>query len=308
MKVVTVFGGAGFLGRYVVQELARAGWVIRVVTRKPESAKYLKTSGAVGQVVIEQWKKSDKPEDFITRGGAAVNLIGALFERNGGDFKKLHTDIPAMIAASAARLGVKKLVHVSALGVDKAEGSKYAKTKLEGEKAVTAAFPDAVILRPSVIFGPGDGFFGLFASMSGFSPVLPLVGGGVTKFQPVYAGDVARVIRNAVTEDPAPGVYELGGPEVITMKRAVELTLQYAGRERKLVNIPFPLASVIAVFTGILPKPLLTCDQVKLLRTDNVVSPGAKGFESLGITPTPISAIVPESLARFRKLKFKTAK
>lgn len=302
-KVACVFGGTGFVGRQVVRELAAKGVVIKVATRVPERAYFLKPAGAVGQVVPFQCDYNDASSIEAAVEGAdfVVNCIGVLFEKGKKQkFQHIHADLPAMIAKACKKAGVERFVHISALGVDKGT-SKYAKTKLEGEKNVRSNFSEATILRPSIIFGEDDSFFNMFAEMARYSPVLPLIGGGQTKFQPVFVGDVADAVMASLTKMEAQGqIYELGGPEVVSFKDVYERLFHYTGRRRCLVSIPFGLAKVEATFMSLLPKPPLTRDQVESLKTDNVVSKTAQGLGDLGVTSTAMDVILPTYLQSYR--------
>lgn len=313
-KIVTIFGGTGFLGRQVVRELAERGLTVKIATRAPESAYFLKTSGVVGQVVPFSCKYSDpnsvrnavKGSDFV------VNCIGILFEkRKRSRFQSAHVDIPAMISKACADEQVSRFCHVSALACDKGT-SKYAKTKAEGEKAVLANYPKATILRPSVIFGEDDNFFNMFAELSRYVPCLPLIGGGKTKFQPVFVGDVADAAVKAIL-DPSEKfqgkTYQLGGPDVVNFKEIYQILFKYTQRKRKLVFFPFGFAKFEAAFLSLLPKPLLTPDQVESLKTDNIVEESALGFREFDINPKSMDLILPEYLdhykpgGKFSKLK-----
>lgn len=303
-QTVTIVGGSGFLGRYVVRELARAGYRLRVICRDPQGAAHLKTAGDLGQIVISHGDLA-RPETVISQlagSFAVVNLVGVLFESRRQRFSVLHAQGAERLAQAASMARVPNFVQISALGVEKAVSSNYARTKMLGERAVLAAFPQAVILRPSVIFGPEDDFFNRFARMAQYSPFLPLVGGGHTRFQPVYVGDVAEAVR-AVLENPSSRgkVYELGGPEIMSFRRVLEYVCEVTGRNPALISLPFPLASLGAAFAEFLPSPPLTRDQVRLLKCDNIVDEGALTLASLGIRPTPASLVVPEYLARFRR-------
>lgn len=305
-KTATVFGGTGFVGTQVVRELARRGIRVKVAARVPESAYFLRTCGVVGQVVPLACDYSD---DAISRAIAGsdyvVNCTGILFEKRKGDFAKVHTDRPAVMAASCARLGAVRFVHISALGVESAK-SKYALSKLEGEKAVLKEFPAATILRPSVIFGEGDSFFNRFARMAALSPALPLIGGGKTKFQPVYVGDVADAVMAALTlpdvgrTSPQGQIYELGGPEILSFREVYERLFAQTGQTRALVTIPWWGAKVLAAFAGMLPNPPLTRDQVESLKTDNVVNSSALGLNDLGLSATALGVILPRYLGLYR--------
>lgn len=301
-KVATVFGGSGFIGRYVVKRLAAQGFVVRVAVRDPESALFLKTTGAVGQIV--PLYAPVEHEAQVTRAveGAeiVVNLTGILNERRKGDFYRVHTEGAKRVAQSAAHSGVLQLVHVSAIGADAESLSDYARSKGQGEQAVRGAFAKAVILRPSILFGAEDQFFNRFAAMAMISPVVPIVGGG-TKFQPVYVGDVADAVLAAISGENAAGkVFELGGPWVKTFRELIEYMLKTIERHRRIIDLPEPLARFNALFLEHLPGKLLTLDQIKLLRRDNIVAPGALDLASLGITAAPLDIIVPSYLSRFR--------
>lgn len=303
-RVVTVFGASGFIGRHLVNRLAQDGFVIRAAVRDVEAALFLKTAGTVGQIVIVQANVTNPASVAAAVEGAdaVVNLVGILAE--GGrkrTFQRLHVDGAANIAAAAARAGVKRLVQVSAIGADGASESAYARSKAAGEAAVRAAFADATVVRPSVVFGPEDRFFNLFALLTRFSPVLPLFGKGETRFQPVYVVDVAKAIAAALTNPATRGnTYELGGPRVYTFRELMGLVLDETRRCRLLMPVPFALASLKAWFLEKMPNPLLTRDQVKLLKRDNVVAADALGFAALGLEPAAAETILPTYLARYR--------
>lgn len=300
--VVTVFGGTGFIGRYLVRRLAKTGATIRVASRNPHRAKHLRTAGVVGQIVpIAVDINSDASVQAAVAGAkAAVNLIGILFESGKSRFQNVQAEAPGRIARASAAAGVTALVQVSAIGADANARSSYASTKGEGEAAVRAAFPNAVILRPSIVFGPEDGFFNRFGRMATLLPFLPLVGGGHTKFQPVYVGNVADAIVKALIDPALAGkTYELGGPRVYSFKELLEYILAETGRKRALVTLPFGLAALQGTFLQLLPNPPLTRDQVELLKSDNVVSPGALTLADLGISPTAVETIVPTYLDKF---------
>jgi len=301
--IVTVFGGSGFIGRYVVQRLARAGWSVRVAVRHPVRAGFLKPLGDVAQITPLCVALQDKEAVAAALAGAdaAVNLVGILFEGGRQRFQAVQAEGAGTVAAAAAAAGVKALVHVSSIGADQASPSAYARTKGEGEAAVRAAFPEAVILRPSVVFGPEDGFFNRFAEITRLSPALPLIGGGKTRFQPVYVGDVAQAVVTALSDPACRGkVYELGGPKVYTFKALMQLLLKTIGRKRALVDLPFAVARLQAAFLELLPQPPLTRDQVTLLRHDNVVAPGALTLKDLGIEPTAPEAVIPGYLEQYK--------
>jgi uncharacterized protein YbjT (DUF2867 family) len=303
-KIITIIGGTGFVGRYVVRLLARSGYTLRIIARNPDAALHLKTAGDVGQIVLVSGNLAhpDSLNGKLDKSYAVINLAGILFEHGRQSFSHLHAQGAEKLAQMAKAAGVTRFIHMSALGVDKATGSQYARSKMIGEKAVAAAFPDATILRPSVIFGPEDNFFNQFAHLATIAPALPLIGGGKTRFQPVYVGDVAQAVEACLTHAEAPGqMYELGGPQVYTFKEILEFILRTIGRRRALMPLPFPLAATMGAFGELLPRPPLTRDQIKLLKSDNVVSPSAKTFANLGIHPTTIDIIVPEYLARFNR-------
>ena len=300
---VTVFGGSGFVGRYVVQRLAQDGWMIRVAVRHPARAAFLKPLGDIGQITPLCVPVQDHEAVAAALHGAdaAVNLTGLLFEGGKQRFQAVHVDAARAIAESAAAAGLRGLVHVSAIGADPAAEALYARTKGEGEAAIRQAFPQATILRPSVVFGPEDGFFNRFAEMSRFSPALPLIGGGKTRFQPVFVGDVARAAALALRDPSCRGkTYELGGPKTYSFKRLLQLLMETTGRRGALVNLTFGLARLQAALVEWLPVPPLTRDQVTLLRSDNVVSDGALTLHDLGIAPTAVETIIPTYLDQYR--------
>jgi len=299
-QLVTIFGGSGFLGRHTVRALARAGYRIRIATRHPNRAFFLRPLGSVGQIDFVKCDVADADSvaQALSGANAAINLTGILFEK-GQTFEEVQADGAANIAKAAAAAGVAALVHVSAIGADAESAAAYAVTKAEGEANVREAFPNAVILRPSIIFGPEDGFFNKFAEMARFFPALPLIGGGRTRFQPVFVGDVAQAILAALSRQDG-RTYELGGPSVYSFKELMQLILRETGRKRALVPVPFGIAFLKAAFLQLLPNPLLTIDQVKLLKKDNVVSPTASGLADLGITPTSVEAVIPCYLWRYR--------
>jgi uncharacterized protein YbjT (DUF2867 family) len=305
--LVTVFGGSGFLGRHVVRALAKLGYRIRVAVRRPELAGFLQPLGQVGQIHAMQAnvRHAAAVEAAAREADVVINLVGILFERGRQRFDAVQSFGAEAVARAAAAVGA-RLIHVSAIGADEGAPSCYARSKAVGERLVLAAVPSAVIMRPSVLFGPEDDFFNKFAAIARFSPALPLVGGGQTRFQPVFAGDVASAIVAAIEDRAKDGeVYELGGPEVLSFKELMQFLLATIERRRLLVPIPFALAKFQAGFLQFLPKPLLTPDQVELLRGDAIVSETAKRegrtLEALGIEPLAMAAVVPLYLWRFRK-------
>jgi NADH dehydrogenase len=302
-RLATVFGGSGFIGRYVVKRLAAAGYVVRVAVRDPERAMFLRPMGGVGQIVPLFAPVGQEALVARATDGAdvVINLTGILAERKKGDFYRVHAEGAGRIARLAASSVARHLVHVSAIGADTKSASDYARSKGLGEEAVRSAFPGAVILRPSILFGPEDEFFNRFGGMARLSPVLPIVS-GKTKFQPIYVGDVADAILAGVTREDATGcLFELGGPEVRTFKQLIEYMLSCTGKSREILDLPLPLARFQAFFLERLPGKLLTADQIKLLQCDNVVAEGALDLASLGVVPTPMDLVVPGYLARFRK-------
>ena len=302
--LVTVFGGSGFLGRYVVRALARAGHRIRVGVRRPNLANYLLPMGHVGQIqlVNANVTDADRVARALRGADAAVNLVGLLYERGRQRFHAVHAEAAGIVAAAARSEGARSFVHVSAIGASADSPALYARTKAEGEARVREAFPEAAILRPSIVFGPEDQFFNRFAAFARISPVLPLIGGGRTRFQPVYVCDVADAVLRCVTDGATRALdYEFGGPTVYTFKELMKLVLVETNRRRLLVPIPFSVAMLQASVLGLLPKPMLTRDQVNLLRQDNVVSPGAQTLADLGIEPEAVEAVIPTYLWRFRR-------
>jgi uncharacterized protein YbjT (DUF2867 family) len=305
--LVAVFGGSGFLGRHVVRALAKRGYRVRVAVRRPELAGHLQPMGRVGQIhaVQANLRYPESVTAAVRDADIVINLVGILFERGRQRFDTVMT-AGAQTVARAAQTVSAPLVHVSAIGADANSSSQYARAKAEGERLVLAAHEAAVIVRPSIIFGPEDDFFNRFAALARIAPALPLVGGGRTRMQPVFAGDVAEAIARAVDGDLRSGVaYELGGPGVRTFKELIQFVLATTQRRRLLVPVPFALMKLQAMFLQFLPKPPITPDQVELLKSDNVVSESAKGdgrtLEAIGITPESIEAIVPTYLWRFRK-------
>ena len=308
-KLVTVFGASGFLGRHVVRELSRRGHRVRAAIRRPHQAVFLQPMGAVGQIQLFQSniRYPNSVEDALKGADACVNLVGILAEQGRQKFGSIQAEGADHIARACAKLGIENVVHVSAIGADAGSDSDYARTKAEGEAAMRQHVPGTTIVRPSIVFGTQDGFFNRFAEMARMAPALPLIGGGLTKFQPVYVDDVADAIVKLIDGEAETGVtYELGGPEVLTFKECLELMLKVVDRRRLLLPIPFFAAQPmgrIGDLVGRLPiiEPPITEDQVKLLKVDNVVSDGAKSFEDLGITPETLDAILPTYLFRYRK-------
>lgn len=317
---VTVFGGSGFIGRHIVRRLASAGCVVRVAVRDPEGAAFLKPMGNVGQVVPVLADLTDERlvAAAVHGSDAVINLVGILYERGAQGFDAVHVEGARRIAAAAKAAGVARLIHMSALGAARDSISHYGRSKAAGEEAVRAAYPEATIMRPSVVFGPEDDFFNRFAVLARLLPALPVFGAeprcvrcfppkidlwgrGGTHMQPVYVGDVADAFIHALADPATKGrTYELGGPRIYSFKQLMELVLAETRRKRLLVPVPLWIAAIKAVFLGLLPKPPLTLDQVWLLRQDNVVSPNASGLVELGIEATAAEAILPLYLDRYR--------
>lgn len=304
--LVTIIGGSGFVGRYVAQRMARRGWRVRVACRRPNQAIFVQTYGVVGQVLPVQCNIRDEESvrRVIMGSDAVVNCVGVLWESGRNRFDAVQAEGAGRVARIAAEQGVQRLVHISAIGADPDSPSRYGQTKAAGEQAVLEHFPQAVILRPSIVFGPEDQFFNQFASMARITPVLPLVGAD-TRFQPVWVEDVAEAAGKAASGEAEPGLYELGGPRVATFRELMQLMLGVIRRKRLLVGIPFGPAALMARVLGLTSligvKPMLTTDQVELLRRDNVVSEGARGFHALGIQPTAMEAVLDTYLYAYRR-------
>jgi len=309
-KLVTIFGGSGFVGRYIARRMAREGWRVRVAVRRPNEALFVRTYGAVGQVepILSNIRDDASVKAAVTDADAVINCVGILSETGKNTFGLVQRHGAARVARLSAEAGVARFVQISAIGADATSKSDYARTKAEGEQAVLEAMPNAVILRPSIIFGPEDQFFNRFASMSRLGPVLPVVG-AETKFQPVYVDDVARAAVMGALGQAAPGIYELGGPDVNTFRELMQQMLHVIDRRRLIVNVPFPVARLMGVTldlvqkltVGIIHNGMLTHDQVRNLMKDNVVAADAQGFDALGIRPVALEAVLPDYLWRFRK-------
>jgi len=308
--LATVFGGSGFVGRYAVTALAKQGWRVRAAERRPDLAGFLQTAGLVGQVAPVQAnvRFPQSVERALAGSKLVVNAVGVLSSVGPQSFKAVHVQGARAIAKAAREAGVRHLVHISAIGADAKSASQYARSKAAGEAEVLEEFPGAIIIRPSIVFGPEDAFFNRFAAMARVSPLLPLIGGGHTRFQPVFVGDLATAIANVATGAGRPGtVYEAGGPEVLSFRELLDLTQEWTGRRRGYLRMPFWLAKLQAMLTWPLPNGLrpITLDQVRLLQRDNIVSAEAKSekrtLAALGVAaPHGIGAIVPTYLERFR--------
>ncbi len=325
--IVTVFGGSGFIGRHLITQLTAKGYSVRAVVRDVQAAQFLRPIGHIAQVTPWPGNITDPKSVSLAIEGASmvVNLVGILSVWGKQTFERIHVEGSANVARACSEQGVKKLIHMSAIGADKTSESDYARTKGEGEEAVLASYPNATIIRPSVVFGPEDSFFNKFAALSRITMFLPVIGApfipeitldsdtgihgveiniygkGGPKMQPVYVGDVARAMVNALeTPDAAGNTYELGGPAEYTFKETMELMLSVTGKKRWLVPLAYPVAEAIGYALGLLPKPILTADQVRLLRNDNVVSGDLPGLTDLGVQPQACEAILPTYLHRFR--------
>lgn len=300
-KTAVIFGATGFIGRQITRELAELGVRIKVATRIPERAYFLRPFGDVGQIVPIACDYSQESISDIIKGcDYVVNTIGILFEKKKNSFQKAHVEIPKRIATASKEQNVERFVHISALACERGT-SKYAHTKLAGEQEILQIFPEATILRPSVVFGEDDSFFNMFAEMSSYLPFLPLIGGGKTKFEPVYVGDVADAAIYALQNNNAKGhIYELCGPDRVSFKEIYEILMEETKRKRALVPLPIPFAKFQAFFMQVLPKPPLTPDQVESLKTDNVKNDDALTLEDMNINPTAMKLILPEYLERYR--------
>ena len=301
-KLIAVIGGSGFVGRHVVQALARDGHRIRVGVRRVERASFLKPMGVPGQVVPMQANiRFPESLDAVVAGAdVVINLVGILQEAGPQKFSALQAEGARAVAKAARDAGATQFIQLSAIGADADSDADYARTKAEGEQAVLEQYPDAVILRPSIVVGPEDQFFNRFAAMARLSPVLPVVS-AQTKFQPVFVGDVAKAVKLAVDDADLSGVYELGGPSVYSFEQLMRLMLKVIGRKAFVADIPIPIASLMAKLTDWLPGAPLTQDQVKMLQHDNIVSQNARGFDELGLKPEAIEGQIPSYLYRFRR-------
>ncbi len=306
-NLVTVFGGTGFVGLQVVRELARLGWRIRVAVRNPNLGYRLRLMGDVGQIDVVQAniRDADSVRRALRGATATLNLVGVLWESGRQTFKAIHVDGARTIAEAAKAEGVTRVVQVSSIGADDHAASAYARSKAAGEQAVREVDPRAVIVRPSIVFGPGDGFFEKFATMAMFSPALPLIGGGHTRFQPVFVGDLAKALARAVTSPAASGqTYEVGGPAIYSFAELMQMMLAETGKRRILLPVPWPAAGLLGiagdVAAWVIPPPV-TSDQVKSLRADNVASGAYPGLSELGVEATTVESVLPTYLYRYRK-------
>ena len=307
-KLVTIYGGSGFVGRYIARRMAKAGWRVRVAVRRPNEALFVRTYGVVGQVEPVLCNIRDDASVALAMKGAdaVVNCVGVLAEAGKNTFDSVQSEGSERIARLARAAGITRMVHVSAIGADMESNSNYSRTKAEGEAGVLKHQPDAMIVRPSIVFGPEDQFFNRFAGMARMSPAVPVISGD-TLFQPVYVDDVAQAAVMGLTGS-AKGIYELGGPVVISFRDMMKLMLEVIRRRRLVLGVPIPLAKLMAfgldlvqkLSFGLIKNGMVTTDQLKNLRRDNVVGAGAKGFSDLGIEPVPMVAVLPEYLWRFR--------
>eukprot|EP00761_Pharyngomonas_kirbyi_P014263 gb/GECH01014293.1/.p1 GENE.gb/GECH01014293.1/~~gb/GECH01014293.1/.p1 ORF type:complete len:322 (+),score=64.62 gb/GECH01014293.1/:1-966(+) len=294
--VVTIFGGKGFLGSEIVRSIAPKVSQVRIASRRPDLSKFQDYDNVIG--VEANITNPNDVMDAIEGSGSVINLVGILHETRNQKMPSLQSDGALHVAQACQEHAVDRLVHISAIGADASSASLYARTKGEGEQHVTRTFPMATILRPSIVFGPNDGFINMFATMSRFSPILPLIGGGFTRFQPVFVGDVAHAVATSLQEPSTrAGTYELGGPDIVTFREIMEMIMQYTGRRRLLLPIPWTVANIQAAIMEMLPHPLLTRDQVLQLQNDNIVSLHAKTLHDLGIEPQSMSQIVPQYIS-----------
>ena len=302
-KIIAIFGAGGFIGKHLIRNLTKLGYRIKIATRYPYLKGYLKPLGNPGQIELFKTNifNEEDVKNVLKNCDLAINLVGILYETRKQKFNHIHSHFPYLLSNLCNELGIKNLVHISALGVKEKHDSLYMKSKLEGEKNIQDTFKPSVILRPSVVFGPEDKFFNTFASLAQFSPVLPLVGGGKTKFAPIYVGDLAKAIVKALElNNSEPKIYELGGPENYSFKELMEILLREIKKKRFLIPIPFGFAKFQSYFLQMLPNPLLTPDQVELLKHNNIVSGDHSTLKDLGISGTQIQSILPKYIYRFR--------
>jgi NADH dehydrogenase len=303
-KVVCIFGASGFIGRHLIRRLTKKDFRVVAATRSPYLHGYLKPLGNPGQIDLEKVNLFDEERlrILIKNSDVVINLVGILHETKKQKFENIHAKFPDLLSKLCSELNIKKLVHISALGINETVSSQYMQSKLKGEKNIINNFNRSVILRPSVIFGPEDKFFNQFASMADFFPVLPLIGGGLTYFQPIYVGDIAKSIMAVLEkEEINNNIFELGGPQIFTFKELMKILLKEINKKRFLIPIPFLFAKFQAKILQLLPKPLLTTDQVEMLKYDNIVTNKYPTLKDLKINPKTIEAVLPNYIWRFRK-------
>ena len=302
-KIIAIFGAGGFLGKHLMRELTKLDYRVKVATRNPYLKGYLKPLGSPGQIELFKTNIFDQEsvKQVLKNCDLAINLVGILYETRKQKFNQIHSQFPHLLSNLCNELGTKNLIHVSALGVRERHSSQYMQSKLQGEKNIQDNFKPSVILRPSVVFGPSDKFFEKFASIAQFSPFLPLIGGGKTKFAPIYVGDVAKaIVKSLELNNSQTKIYELGGPEDYSFKELMEILLAEIKKKRFLISIPWSFAKFQSYFLQMLPNPLLTPDQVELLKYSNVVSGDYPTLKDLGVSGTPIHSILPKYIYRFR--------
>jgi len=302
-KIIAIFGAGGFLGKHLMRQLTKLDYRVKIATRNPYLKGYLKPLGNPGQIELFKTNifDSENVKEVLRNCDLVINLVGILYETRKQKFKQIHGQFPYLLSNLCNEFGIKNLVHVSALGVKERHASEYIRSKLEGEKNIQKIFKPSVILRPSIVFGPEDKFFNKFASIAQFSPILPLIGGGKTKFEPIYVGDVAKAIVKVLElNNSKPKVYELGGPENYSFKELMKILLNEIKKKRFLIPIPFGFAKFQSYFLQMMPNPLLTPDQVELLKHNNVISGDHPTLKDLGITGTLIQNILPKYIYRFR--------
>ena len=302
-KIIAIFGAGGFLGKHLMRELTKLDYRVKVATRNPYLKGYLKPLGSPGQIELFKTNIFDQEsvKQVLKNCDLAINLVGILYETRKQKFNQIHSQFPHLLSNLCNELGTKNLIHVSALGVRERHTSQYMRSKLQGEKNIQDNFKPSVILRPSVVFGPSDKFFEKFASIAQFSPFLPLIGGGKTKFAPIYVGDVAKaIVKSLELNNSQTKIYELGGPEDYSFKELMEILLAEIKKKRFLISIPWSFAKFQSYFLQMLPNPLLTPDQVELLKYSNVVSRDYPTLKDLGVSGTPIHSILPKYIYRFR--------
>ena len=296
-KIIAIFGAGGFLGKHLMRQLTKLGYRVKVATRNPYQKGYLKPLGNPGQIELFKTNifNADDVKQVLKNCDLVINLVGILYETRKQKFNQIHSQFPYLLASLCSEIGIKNLIHISALGAGKISNSKYIQSKLQGEKCIQENFKSSVILRPSVVFGPEDKFFNTFATIAQFFPFLPLIGGGKTKFAPIYVGDVAKAIVKALElNNSKPKIYELGGPENYSFKELMEILLTEIKKKRFLIPIPFGAAKFQSYFLQMMPNPLLTPDQVELLKHNNIVSGDHPTLKDLGVTGTPIQSILPK--------------